>query len=478
MAGFDPSVIASIPDGAPNPEQAKQNAYTLYDTKNKVEMNSLNLSQAKEEQTDRLAAKKILSQHDLSTDKGKNEALEEVAKKSPDLAMKYQKDFAVQKGMNLDNEMKKYKVAEEQVAPMINSIDSTLSDLQQRKELYDKGQITKADLDGATQRAVLPKIMALKLDHPELAPYLDKFLENKENLTFSGLESTERSTKDGLSRLKSRMDEIKTAQGQQRADTQAANEQSLEKERLSLEKHRLSLEGGERNKPEAGYEWKNDKDHSQGEVPIKGGSKDTEKPMTGREAQIFDRIVGSGKLAVASLKNVTKLPSSASKGFLGIGSGPGSSIIGSTKDQLLNKMSDQTTQFYNTAIAGLSRNLGQIETRGLAPGANFVNSFDAVQWRSTDTGLTKLGKLAESRQIVEQGLVGFMDNPRVPDVQKKAVQKIIDDVKEAIPFSVEDVYELDKQQQKNPKTTMQDVIKKSGLDKKSGDLPSGFVLDK
>lgn len=250
MAGFDPSVISSIPDGAGNPQQAQQNAYTLYDSKNKVELNSLNLSQAKEEQSDRLAIKKIAQGSDLSTDRGKNEFLEKASKVSPDMAMKYQKDIANQKGMDLDNELKKLTVAQEQVQPIIGSIDSTLSDLQQRKELYDKGQITKADLDSSTQREILPKIMSLKMDHPELAQYLDQFVKNPQNLTYSGLVAAETQTKDGRDRAKTRTDEIKTAQAQQKIDQ---NQTRLEQGDKRLEGYLSSIasQNNKRDKDEA-----------------------------------------------------------------------------------------------------------------------------------------------------------------------------------------------------------------------------------
>lgn len=483
---FDPSVISQIPDGAGNPEQAQQNAYTLYDSKNKVEMNSLNLAAAKQSQADTTATRNILKNEDLSTDRGVNVAAEKLSRAGlQDQAMKVKKDAGLQKSLDLDNEYKKYENVEKQVAPMINSIDSALSSLQDRKKLFDEGKITKADLDGATQRAVLPAIMSLKLEHPELAQHLDEFVKNPGNLTYDGLEAKERSTKDGRERNKSRLDEIKSAQAQHAQDTRDKaqetrdrNEQSLERDRLSLEKHRLASEGAERSKPEAGYNWKDPNDHSKGEEPIKGGSKDTEKPMTGREAQMFGRIVTSANLGIAALKNISQLPSSSSTGWLGTGKGPGPSLLGSTKAALQNKMSSQETQTYSAMIAGLSRNLSTIETQGLAPPGSFTQSLSAIQFAEGDTGYTKLTKLAEARQIVEKGLEPSLDNPRVPQKQKDEIEKMLGNLKDAIPYTNEDVIKLMQAHDKKPKTTMKDVMKEQGLTKPAGDLPPGFVLDK
>lgn len=215
MASFDPSVIGGIADSG---VQSQKDALTLYDDKNRVQLNSLNLQQVKEEQTDRLKIKELAQGSDLSTDAGKNKFLEGASKISPDISMKLQKEMGAIQGQNLDNELKKAQVVQEQVTPMINSIDTTLGALAPSKKLFDEGKITQAELDARAKKEILPQMLRLKMDKPELSPYLDQFLNDPKKMTYQGLVSAENQTKNGRDMSKQREAEIKDAQRQQQLD--------------------------------------------------------------------------------------------------------------------------------------------------------------------------------------------------------------------------------------------------------------------
>lgn len=470
---FDPSVISEIGGMAPDPVASQEKAYTLRD----LQFHELAATRQRQQwQTDDQINNVLKREGPPKTRDDANRNAEQISKISPQAGMDYMRKFQQGEGVDLELQAKKLAVAQEQVVPMINSIDSSLGNLQQSKQLFDRGQITKAELDARTQKEILPEIVRLKMNNPELAQHLDQFLQNPQNLTYQGLVSAENQTKQGREMAKSRLDDIRAAQGQSRLDTYQQNEQSLERDRLSLERHRLDSESGERNRPESGYDWKDPNDHSQGEVPIKGGSKDSEKPMTGREAQMFGRIVTSANLGVQALKNVVELPVGASTGIFGVGASPGKSLLESAKGALTNKLASQDVQDYNVMISGLSRNLSTMETQGLAPQGSFTESFNSVQLREGDTQMTKLRKLAESRQILEKGLEPALDNPRVPEAQKAEVRKLIADVQQAVPFEQHDLTVLRRIQSTHPNMTLQDVIKAKGLDKSdksSQAAPSG-----
>jgi hypothetical protein len=458
MASFDPSVIGGIADSA---VQSQKDAYTLRD----LQFSALAANRQKKEWQTQDAVNNVLKQ--AGQPKTRDEAnsnAEKISKISPQAGRDYIRAYQQGEGVDLDLQAKKLAVAQEQVVPMINSIDSSLANLQQSKQLFDRGQITKAELDARTQKEILPEIVRLKMYNPELAPHLDQFMQSPQNMTYQGLVSAENQTKQGREMAKSRLDDIRAAQSQSRLETYQQNEQSLERERLSLERHRLDSESGERNKPESGYDWKDPNDHSQGEVPIKGGSKDSEKPMTGREAQMFGRIVTSANLGVQAVKNVVELPTGASTGIFGVGASPGKSLLDSGKGVLTNKLSSQDTQDYNVMISGLSRNLSTMETQGIAPQGSFTESFNSVQLREGDTQMTKLRKLAEARQIIEKGLEPALDNPRLPESQKSEVRKLIADVQQAVPFEQHDLTVLRRIQSTHPGMTLQDVIKAKKLD--------------
>jgi hypothetical protein len=83
--------------------------------------------------------------------------------------------------------------------------------------------------------------------------------------------------------------------------------------------------------------------------------------------------------------------------------------------------------------------------------------MDAVIFQEGDSQLTKLRKLAEARQIVEEGVKTYLDNPRVADGQKKQIQGFIDRMEKAIPFTQDDVTALESS--KDPKLTIDSVVK-------------------
>ena len=197
--------------------------------------------------------------------------------------------------------------------------------------------------------------------------------------------------------------------------------------------------------------------------------------MGSRESTYFQRMVGSANQAIADINNVVALPVGATTGILGVGSSPGKSIFDSAKSTLLNKVASQDVQDYNSILPGLDRNLASIETAGLVPSGTFSESFGKLAMREGDTELTKLAKLAQMRQIIEKGLEPSLANGRISADQKTFVQKLIGDIQTAVPFTRNDVISLRAAQEKNPSTTLNDIIKKNNPGgKANGSAPASF----
>lgn len=217
----------------------------------------------------------------------------------------------------------------------------------------------------------------------------------------------------------------------------------------------------------SGYEA--DPNNPGGVRPIKGGPKDPDAPasMGSREATYFNRMLGGANQAIADIKNIVALPIGATTGFFGVGASPGSSLLGSVKGVLTNKVASQDVQDFNSVLPGLERNLASIETAGLVPPQTFANSFSKLEMREGDTNLTKLGKLAQMRQIIEAGLEPAASNPRVSPKQLDFVNKMVSAVREAVPFTRQDVIALRRAQEKNPDATMSDIISQNGLGPKT-----------
>lgn len=194
-------------------------------------------------------------------------------------------------------------------------------------------------------------------------------------------------------------------------------------------------------------------------VPSVEGATSSQGSIGARESVFINRVVLSGNEAARDLENVTKLPMAASTGFFG-GRGQPQGIFNAGKETLANKMTSQEVQSYNVMATGFQRSLSAIEAAGLAPSGALSHQMDTVLFREGDTNLTKLQKLAQTRQIIEAGLESMMTNPRIPKETKDHAQAIIDKVSKAVPFTQADLISLQEKQQVNPNTTLKDVIGK------------------
>lgn len=182
--------------------------------------------------------------------------------------------------------------------------------------------------------------------------------------------------------------------------------------------------------------------------------------ISGRESVYFNRVAAAGNEAAQAAQNIMELPRTVSTGIFG-GRQQGPGLLGAAKESLTNAATSQDVQDYNTMIAGVSRNLGAIESAGLAPSGALIHSMDSVTLKEGDSDITKMRKMAELRQIVELGLAPNLANPRIPPEQKQLVQGIIGQMQKAIPFTQHDVTAL--QQSQNPRATILDFAGKSGL---------------
>lgn len=173
-----------------------------------------------------------------------------------------------------------------------------------------------------------------------------------------------------------------------------------------------------------------------------------------------DRVFTNAKEAVASMHNIANSPVTADTGILGIGSH--SYSLSSTPLQALkNKMTGQDVQTYNSKLMGLGRNLGTVESGGLAVSDTFLQSFEQAKAAPGDTNLTKLHKLAEVRQIVDQAMDVKMSNPDVPDEQKKMIKEMLEDLHKSVPFTHDQVDALEQSGKSSAK--MSDFISSKGL---------------
>ena len=85
------------------------------------------------------------------------------------------------------------------------------------------------------------------------------------------------------------------------------------------------------------------------------------------------------------------------------------------------------------------------------PSGTLTNKMGAVVFQPGDTEITKLRKLAEARQIVEEGLSPWLANPRIAPEQKKLISEITDRLSKAVPYTHHDLTMFEMSADKNKK---------------------------
>ncbi len=108
-----------------------------------------------------------------------------------------------------------------------------------------------------------------------------------------------------------------------------------------------------------------------------------------------------------------------------------------------------------------------IESAGLAPSGAFTEQFQGLTLKENDTQLAKLYKLANARQIVENGMQVLTHNPRVAPEQKELARQFLGRVESAIPWTTSDVIKL--QTSSDPKATLHNLgVGKTGKGEAQG----------
>ena len=179
--------------------------------------------------------------------------------------------------------------------------------------------------------------------------------------------------------------------------------------------------------------------------------------MGARESVFTQRQMLAANEAARDLENVAKLPLSSSTGVFG-GRRQGPSLMDATVEVMANKVTSQEVQLYNTMATGFQRSLATIEAAGLMPSGALTHQMDNVMLKEGDSNLTKLSKLAQTRQIVEAGLDVMLENPRVSEAEKAKAKEILKRMEKAVPFTQDDVIKLSTSTDK--KLTLKDMMPK------------------
>ena len=190
-----------------------------------------------------------------------------------------------------------------------------------------------------------------------------------------------------------------------------------------------------------------------------------------RERMMLSSVLHSALEAGQRLNTIMDMPSGANSGMLGTGIGGhrGVGILSAIADNMRWAISPDEVNQYNTLMMGQARNLANLENYGrTAPSQAQIDSiYQALALRpdGTETVEGKMMKMADFRNTVENALHTFIAmNPRMKGT---GAMQLVDDtlkgIRQSVPFTMDDVNRLTTEQQKNPRATLGDVMKRRML---------------
>jgi hypothetical protein len=455
---FDPSVISTIgPAAMPDIAGAQTKAFQLKDLMQEGQLHALQLKDYQTEQADRAKVKEILSKAGPIDSQTKvNEVTEQIGKVNRDLAMKFHQQASQAKNEDLDIQIKQSQVQATQLNSVLTLTTPLANQLQQAG--WKSGE-SHPQLDAVVAQKIPQIAQQMKQQHPELSQAIDQLVANPNNMTadaFMNMWNGTTQAKEQLARQKTEWEirnlKSETADRGKKVVTTESTTTDLEGKEVTKTPHISIVDVGTGKVTDTGAE-----------AAPKGGA----AAGGGRDAVYTSRIISAGEEALGDAKNVMEMPLGSNVGWLTSKKGEGGGIMASVRGGLANKLTSQDAQNYGVISAGLQRNLAAIETAGLATPGSLTHQMDAVIIQPGDSNETAMRKLAQTRQIVENGLKNVLNKPTVNPEQKKEVKAIIDGLKEAIPFTQHDITEW---KSKGKRTqSFDDYAKSKGL---GGGVPS------
>jgi hypothetical protein len=434
-------IDASIPLQVKQPQQQDpldqiQKMYALKDT-------ILRDKSIEAEQQKQAGLKDIFANADFSTDQGRADAINKMMKVDPVTAMDVQ-------GKYLDQDKVKAQTKES----LAGVDEKTFNTLKAKQDFINDNVESIWELQQKSTQAAStqwPIIYAKLQQSPLLSDQEKKGIPQKYDPNYVNSMATQSKLhKDAVDEA----EKIRHDRSQEGIESFRASTESRQgQERIGIERERLKGEGqqvvsdkdqfgnvnyGIIDKKTGAFRQVTDPQGNAVQVGGKPGAAGA-AGGGGREGVMNQRILNSANQAVQDIKNLARLPATTDTGVFGSYE-PGHGLAGVTKSVLARKVTSQDAQDYQVRSAGLSRSLATMESNGLAPPGSLTSGLEkATTVNPGDSVKTKYEKMAEVRQIVEANIESQLANPRLSEDQKKLLGDVRDQVKQAIPYTIEDI---------------------------------------
>jgi hypothetical protein len=165
-----------------------------------------------------------------------------------------------------------------------------------------------------------------------------------------------------------------------------------------------------------------------------------------QQATMLTRLTAAGNEVSGALQNLMELPVTANLGvFGGTQYQTADTLTDAVHRALARSLTPQEVQDLQATTLGLSRGLATLEATGVSQGlVGLAKQMEREVPQSGDTPLTVMRKYADVRQIVERAMETVKSTSAVPETQTALLDKIVAEVKRAVPFTVHDVNMLER----------------------------------
>lgn len=201
-------------------------------------------------------------------------------------------------------------------------------------------------------------------------------------------------------------------------------------------------------------------------IPQPGGSKDpdTVKPLGTRERSIVATALSAATNTTSDLRNLSKLPVSVDIGWFGSGANtPSAPLWELAGGHIRRKLSTPEDKRYQTLLGNLGQQLAILEGMGRIPPMGVQARFDNLAFQPTDTVYDRMLKMASMRQTTENALNVALGLGALPPESAAQARRMITDVQDAVPYTVEDVLNFAAEAEANPNKTLRDVAAEQGI---------------
>lgn len=165
-------------------------------------------------------------------------------------------------------------------------------------------------------------------------------------------------------------------------------------------------------------------------------------PETSRgvaQQQQNQRIINATAGAASAFEAIKNIKGGTTTGILPF-LGDKDGMLSFLKTAAGRALTDDDAKILDVYYTGLGRNIAAIEASGAATGlVGLTKTFESLKPMVGDSNYVVAAKLADGRRLVEETVGALIESKILTEDQSKTAEKLVDRVKKAIPYTVNDV---------------------------------------